>query len=204
MAVCIMGVRLWGCGFKEPRFVYLVSRVKEKGSVYTLKCFQFIFQEFLDLTQTKEICFWFDGGKHFKSVRTLSTLGIRGLEALIKNSHWQGHHNFNVCANYGVPAHLKNECDTFFAYWRRLLGEVAKEYEVSTIPEMIGRVQALDDEYRQRPDNTTIPCTFVDYFPTRARATFCLGRSSWNAPPSKKIWANATAGSSAQEEPVDG
>ena len=112
--VHVCGLYVWGAGFATPTMFFYVSRCQKKGSLYSLSVFRH-WMERADLSQTRKLQIWSDGGPHFRCNRSISTLSIKGLEAIMK-AH--GDHdnakekiNFEVENSFGVPQHFKNECD---------------------------------------------------------------------------------------------
>ena len=118
-AVHVLGILSWGAGLTKPQQHFYIAKCKEKGSLYSLSVFR-DWLERQDLTGVKKLHGWSDGGRHVRCNRSIATIVVRGVEALIAT------HNSAVpvaekviCeveTSFGVPSHFKNEEDGEFNY----------------------------------------------------------------------------------------
>ena len=172
LGVYVLTLILWGGGLPGPQIHYFVSRGKEKSVPYSFWSWRWAMQNLVCMDQIENICWWSDGGRHFRSNISISTMAVRGVEMLGQRSH-QDRHNHQMDISFGVPSHFKNHCDGAQAHLRHLLSEVAKTRVVSSIDKLIPTCRALYDEFKSDPMRPTrLPAHFHDHSPLDDRGKF--------------------------------
>ena len=99
----------------------------------------------------------------------MSTIAIRGIEALAAERNADDRVNYMQEQNFGVPAHFKNEADGEFSYLKGLLAEISAKTSVSEIPDMIARLRVLHAEYEADIPNPKRDLHFIDFMPKWTR-----------------------------------
>ena len=75
--VYILAIIGWGAGYERPHVTCYISRVKEKGAVYTQAILADFLQHRVRLHSTKDVSFWSDGGRHFRSNVAIASTGAQ-------------------------------------------------------------------------------------------------------------------------------
>ena len=172
LGVYICTAILWGAGVGSPRIHFFVGRCKEKSGPYSMYIWKHIMENLVDLGPVQDICWWSDGGRHFRGTLPISTMAVNGISYLCQKSRHTAHQH-TVDLNFGIPSHFKNQCDGAQAQARGILDEVAKKETVSTVPAFIEASRRLYEEYVG--DKTRAPrmaATWHDFFPTTERKDF--------------------------------
>lgn len=188
--VCVLGAFLWGTDLpKEGVFYHFVSRVKEKGSVYTMSILKHLLAEVFDLTNIGHVVFWSDGGRHFRSNRSIATVGVRTMQALLEksclndddpplpksplpkktNHKMRKKTNFEVSVCFGVPKHFKMVCDTEFGILKQNCFRACKSLEVNEFDDAFKMWVTMDAEYRAANPNRK-KLHFIDFVPEARQA----------------------------------
>ena len=136
---------------------------------------RFLLNNVLQLETARRIDWWSDGGKHFRSVSSISTMILQGLQTLATKSKVRSFTPvFNI--SYGVPSHFNNCCDGCHSAIRAMVSEIAKEVTLSTLPQLHKALQVLHEERRSIPPGprrpAPLPMVFHDFFPAEARPDF--------------------------------
>lgn len=172
LGVYVCTVILWGAGVGKPRVHFFVSRCKEKSGPYSMFIWRYIVRNLVDLKPVKDLCWWSDGGKHFRGNLPIATMCVNGVVELCEKSNHVEHQHI-VDLNFGIPSHFKNQCDGAQAHARGLLDEVAKKRVVSTIPDFIATTKALYEEYKADPKKPPrLQATWHDFLPDIDRDVF--------------------------------
>ena len=173
LGVYICTVVLWTSTCR-PRVLFFCSRVKEKGASYSCSIFKALSDKYIDWSRAHSLVVWSDGGKHFRCNATISTITLRGLEALVAKSELGGLNTVDIC--FGVPNHFKNRCDGAQAYCRAVLEEARKAEKISDIGEMIKQSRRIHAEHRADPSKENVlermPCEWIDFFPDQGKKEF--------------------------------
>ena len=169
--VYVCSLIVWGAGLADPEAYVFAGRCKEKGALCSMSIFKHWLQHHARLEMVQDICWWSDGGKHFRSVVPISTMGVRGIEALCQHSsHDEALHTFDI--NFGVPQHFKNQCDGLQAHVKELVSEAAKKIVISDIETMVPACRFLHEDYSSKPKVKRMRTTWIDYFPEETRGDF--------------------------------
>ena len=166
-------ILVWGSGFEDsgPECHYFMSRIKEKGSSYSMR----VYQEMLSLLSFKNahtFSIWSDGGKHFKSRQSISTVTLRGMAKLCEESELKSLLP-EVHVSYGVPSHFKNPADGMQGQLRHCLEEIAKSTQLDTIGAFVAEATALWQSYRDDPSAAPrMKATFHEFWPNIEKSTF--------------------------------
>lgn len=175
---------LWGSGVGKPCCHYFLSRCKEKSAPFSMHIFEYALKHLVDWRPVRDLCWWSDGGRHFRASVPISTMAYRGLIHLCSHSEVVGH-NHTVDLNFGLASHFKNAADGAQASLKGMLSEAAKtEPTISTIPQMLDRCRAIYDLHVEGSRIGRMSCRFHDYFPEVERSTFisdfCVQFRSFN------------------------
>ena len=165
LGVYVCTVFLWGAGVGAPQVHYFISRCKEKSPPYSLSIWRHVLATFVNFAGVRDICWWSDGGKHFRANQPIATMSVRGVEHICKHSARDAD-NFSCDINFGVPSHFKNHCDGAQAQLKNILNELAKRDTISEMPQFIREARRLYTEFAE--DKTRVqrmPAQFHDYFP---------------------------------------
>ena len=146
--------------------------------------FEYALKHLVDWRPVRDLCWWSDGGRHFRASVPISTMAYRGLIHLCSHSEVVGH-NHTVDLNFGLASHFKNAADGAQASLKGMLSEAAKtEPTISTIPQMLDRCRAIYDLHVEGSRIGRMSCRFHDYFPEVERSTFisdfCVQFRSFN------------------------
>ena len=156
-------VLVWGCAAPERRWYSYLSRVRDKSSLYSLSIMQDVISR-LDTSSTEQFVFWSDVGGHFRSNRTISTLGFR----LLEEHGWMTATGLRkrprVTLRYGMPKHFKNRCDLKFGQHNNIIKHFTKKNELHTVADVVQCLQAANDSARAK-GKTVIPELVVNYLP---------------------------------------
>ena len=172
LGVYVCTVILWGCGVGAPQVHYFISRCKEKSPPYSLSIWRHVLATFVDFAGVKDICWWSDGGKHFRANQPIATMSVRGVEQICRRSA-RAPDIFSCDLNFGVPSHFKNHCDGAQAQLKNILSELAKRDAISEMPQFIREARRLYTEFAE--DVTRVkrmPAHFHDYFPLDTKSKF--------------------------------
>ena len=154
---------------------FVVSRCKEKSFPYSLTTMRKVLEEIVDLSQARRVEWWSDGGKHFRSVATISTMVLRIIEQLCLRSQLPAvNPTATIC--YGLPKHFKNVCDGGHSYVRGLISQAAMKSTISTLKQFVDACRTLHAEHRASAvplRKCKLPITFHDYFPSMEKSEFC-------------------------------
>ena len=171
LGVYVCTVIIWGAGIGAPQCHYFIGRCKEKSGPYSLSIFKTVLEKYIDFKSVRDICWWADGGRHFRAAQPISTMCFRGVETLCEKSGYDDC-VYEVADNFGIPSHFKNRADGLQAHLRGLLEEVAKK-KISTIQEFVLESRSLYNEYAMDPRKKgRMPAYFHDYFPDQKRSDF--------------------------------
>ena len=130
MGYNVLSFRVWGCGVSGYRWITYCSRVIEKGTVYSMALLKDVLTK-IDLTNTREIKFWSDCGRHFMSNRSIATQSVKILQLYATESNKLR----QVSTAFGLGNHFKNECDGYFGLFNKSAEEFSqkKKYKSSYI-----------------------------------------------------------------------
>ena len=102
---------------------------------YSLFVFRHVLTKLCDLSTAKDITWRSDGGRHFRSATSISTMAARGVSLLCdRSSHTDHCHVAEV--NFGIPCH----CSTIVtaqSQLRQILHQVCKKKIVSGVSDMV-------------------------------------------------------------------
>lgn len=122
-----------------------------------------------DLTGVKKLHGWSDKGRHFCCNRSIATIVVKGVEALIaknnSNVPLAEKDSAEVETSFGVPSHFKNEEDGEFNYLRRMTTDLARDKPVDDVSDLVSRWRDLDAHFQSLQANPRRSTTFVDWFP---------------------------------------
>ena len=110
MGVYVCTVIIWGAGVGAPQIHYFIGRCKEKSAPYSLSIWKQVLENYVDFAGVRDICWWSDGGRHFRANQPIATMSVRGVEYICKRTAVDPT-NFSCDLNFGVPSHFKNHCD---------------------------------------------------------------------------------------------
>ena len=96
LGVYVCTVLLWGAGVGKPRVHYFMGRCKEKSPPYSMAIFRRRMEEFLDFKGVKDLCWWSDGGKHFRASVPIATMTTRALEQICRVSDVNRQHTCDL------------------------------------------------------------------------------------------------------------
>ena len=122
-----------------------------------------------DLSAATKLHHWSDGGRHFRCARSISTVVIKGLEKLIANAPKDNATIYEVETSFGVPKHFKNEEDGEFNYLKRMVTELARNMELTEVPQLVDEWRKLDAAYTADKPNPRREAFFIDYTPEWTR-----------------------------------
>ena len=151
LGVYVCTILVWGAGIPGggPEVHFYCSRCKEKSPPYSMAVWQDLLSR-LDLAPVRDIHWWNDGGKHFRSHAAVTTMMTRALQALCERSSHTTHLH-ETQTSFGVANHFKNAADGQQAHLKHLLREVAASRDVCDIETMIAECSALHEEHRGDP-----------------------------------------------------
>ena len=161
-------------GWQEATDAHVCQQVQRKSAPYSLAIAEELLLHHMDLSGCRRIEWWSDGGRHFRCHSSISTICLRGIEALAGKSKCS-QLNPVVQIQFGIPNHFKNICDGGHSYVRSLLQEASMRQTISTLAEFVVAMRSLHAEHKATEHwrrKARIPITFHDWFPKLDRKTF--------------------------------
>ena len=116
----------------------------------------------LDLTNIGHVVFWSDGGRHFRSNRSIATVGIRTVQKLCEKSSLNDDINAPTAADktnfkctpcFGIPKHFKNMADTEFGILKQNMMRACMNKEVNDFDAAFQTWVDMDAMYRKTNPN---------------------------------------------------
>jgi hypothetical protein len=159
LGVNTLSFKIWGAE-RETEWITYSTRVMEKGSLMAIALFLDMMKR-ISLDGVQHVVSWSDVGRHFRSIRTLSTLGY-----LIPKTYRNGVTNFplTMAFRFGAPKHFKNACDGHYGIQNHRTALVAQDRDIETIGDLI-KAWTEQDAMARANGVVLPPETFIDFLP---------------------------------------